>query len=227
MKKEIKKKEVFEIKKNHVYLIAVILIFVGGVFAVGPLIKSQESNTVDPMASHHSGTGNVVLPAEKKFSFNEAVGKKAPEFSLEGVDGKTVKLSDFLGKNVVLFFNEGGMCYPACWNQIEELAKDQRFNNENTVVFSVVVDNKSEIEKIIKQVPEFGNAKILLDSSRKTSAEYDVLFLPSSMHKGSFPGHTYFVINKKGIIRFTLDDPRMGIWNDKLAEEINKINKEQ
>lgn len=31
-------------------------------------------------------------------------GKKAPAFSLKNQDGKTVKLSDFAGKNVVLYF---------------------------------------------------------------------------------------------------------------------------
>ena len=32
------------------------------------------------------------------------VGKKAPAFSLPDEDGKTVKLSDFKGKKVVVFF---------------------------------------------------------------------------------------------------------------------------
>jgi peroxiredoxin Q/BCP len=32
------------------------------------------------------------------------VGDKAPTFSLKNTDGKTVKLSDFKGKKVVLFF---------------------------------------------------------------------------------------------------------------------------
>jgi peroxiredoxin Q/BCP len=31
-------------------------------------------------------------------------GKKAPAFSLKNQDGKTVKLSDYAGKNVVLYF---------------------------------------------------------------------------------------------------------------------------
>jgi peroxiredoxin Q/BCP len=39
-------------------------------------------------------------------------GKKAPEFSLTADDGKTVRLADFKGKRVVLFFfpkaNTGG-----------------------------------------------------------------------------------------------------------------------
>jgi peroxiredoxin Q/BCP len=33
-----------------------------------------------------------------------AVGKQAPDFTLPDQDGKPVKLSDFKGKRVVLFF---------------------------------------------------------------------------------------------------------------------------
>ena len=33
------------------------------------------------------------------------VGDKAPEFSLESGDGKTVKLKEFKGKPVILYFN--------------------------------------------------------------------------------------------------------------------------
>ncbi len=32
------------------------------------------------------------------------IGKKAPEFALQDQDGNTVKLSDFTGKTVVVFF---------------------------------------------------------------------------------------------------------------------------
>ncbi len=32
------------------------------------------------------------------------IGKKAPEFALQDQDGNTVKLSDFKGKSVVVFF---------------------------------------------------------------------------------------------------------------------------
>ena len=33
-----------------------------------------------------------------------AEGKKAPDFSLEGEDGKAVSLADFKGRDVVLYF---------------------------------------------------------------------------------------------------------------------------
>lgn len=35
---------------------------------------------------------------------NLAVGANAPAFSLQDENGKTVKLADYAGKNVVLFF---------------------------------------------------------------------------------------------------------------------------
>lgn len=159
----------------------------------------------------------------EKLSFNETVGKQAPDFSLESIDGKTIKLSDYQGKNVVLFFNEGEMCYPACWDQIAALGNDVRFDTNDIVAFSIVVDQKSVWEKIVKKTPGFSNAKILFDTTKTVSRTYDVLSKNSSMHPGSHPGHTYFVIDKESIIRYTFDDPNMGIRNDELVAEIEKL----
>ena len=155
--------------------------------------------------------------------FKDAAGKKAPDFTLEGLDGKTVKLNDYLGKNVVLFFNEGAMCYPACWDQIAELGNDSRFDTENIVAFSIVVDSKKQWLDIVSRSTNLTKSKILFDAARSVSQSYDVLYLESSMHPGGFPGHTYFIVDKNGIIRFTLDDPNMALANDKLFKEIEKI----
>jgi len=105
-----------------------------------------------------------------------------------------------------------------------EFGKDERFNNNNTIAFSILVDSKSEWQKIITQVPKLAKSKILFDTLKSVSSSYDVLTLPSSMHPGSFPGHTYFIIDKEGVIRYTLDDPQMAIRNDKLASEIAKLS---
>ena len=40
------------------------------------------------------------------------------------------------------------------------------------------------------------------------------------MHKGTYPGHTYILIDKQGIIRFTYDDPTMAIQNDLIYSKI-------
>ncbi|MBI2650864.1 redoxin domain-containing protein [Candidatus Woesearchaeota archaeon] len=160
---------------------------------------------------------------EGKLSFISAIGQKAPDFSLESIGGTTIKLSDYKGKNVVLFFTEGSMCYPACWDQMSSFGNDERLNNDDVVVFSITPDQKKEWQKIIQKVPKMANARILFDSTRAVSSAYDVLSLASSMHKGSYPGHTYFIIDKKGIIRYTLDDPQMAIRNEQIVSEINKL----
>ncbi len=156
-------------------------------------------------------------------SFNQAVGKQAPDFALEAIDGKTVKLSDYRGKTVVLFFNEGSMCYPACWNQMSELGKDKRFSAADVAAFSIVGNPRKEWEDITKKTPGFSGSKILFDTELTASQSYGVLSLPSSMHKGAYPGHTYFIIDKDGVIRYALDDPRMAIQNERLFSEIQKI----
>ena len=158
-----------------------------------------------------------------KITFSESIGKAAPDFVLDSLSGNKVNLSSYKGKNVVLFFNEGSMCYPSCWNQISEFANDTRFLGNDVVVLSIEPDQKDEWVKIAEKVPKFSDANILFDNARGVSTAYDVLNLPSSMHKGTYPGHTYFIIDKDGKIRFTFDDPKMGINNDRIAEELKKL----
>ena len=115
------------------------------------------------------------------------------------------------------------MFYPACWNQISSLANDARFSKEDTVALSIVVDSLSQWRQILQKVPQMSKSTILFDTAREVSAAYDVLYADSSMHKGSYPGHTYFVIDKDGIIRYTKDDPAMAINNEDIASELEKI----
>ena len=44
------------------------------------------------------------------------------------------------------------------------------------------------------------------------------------MHKGQFPGHTYLIIDKEGIVRFIKDDVQMAVRNDELKAELEKLN---
>lgn len=152
------------------------------------------------------------------------VGKAAPDFTLKSYDGKSFTLSQLQGRKVVLFFNEGIMCYPACWNQIAALGTDKRLNNEQIVTLSIVPDGSDQWHEATKKMPELSKEIILLDQTKEVSQKYNMLNLPSSMHKGQMPGHTYVVIDQKGIVRSTLDDPSMGIQNDKLIKELDKIN---
>lgn len=55
---------------------------------------------------------------------NPASGAFAPNFTLPSTKGGNVKLSDYHGKTVLLFFHEGIGCQP-CWDQIRDLEKDE------------------------------------------------------------------------------------------------------
>ena len=194
-------------------MISVVAVAVGGsLFFMGAKERPDVNSSahVNPVSGRQS-------------FFQKAVGQKAPDFEFESISGKTVKLSDYLGKNVVLFFNEGSMCYPACWNQVAELGNDPRFDAGDTAAFSIVVDTKSQWLDIVAKSPNLTKSKILFDTARTVSSAYDVLDLESSMHPGIFPGHTYFIIDKNGVIRFTLDDPTMALANNKLINEIEKL----
>jgi len=151
------------------------------------------------------------------------VGKPAPDFSLADRDGNVYTNDNLKGKRVVLFFNEGLMCYPACWNQMMEFPKDKRFDQSDVAVFSVVADTKESWQKAVEKMPEMGAVKALFDTERIASKDFQMLSAPSSMHSGNLPGHTYVVIDKDGIVRYVLDDPKMAINNGTVYSEIEKL----
>ncbi|OGD89577.1 hypothetical protein A2693_02510 [Candidatus Curtissbacteria bacterium RIFCSPHIGHO2_01_FULL_40_12] len=102
--------------------------------------------------------------------------------------------------------------------------KDEAFKKDDTAVFNIVVDTKNEWDKAVKKMPELAQATILHDTSKNVSREYGVLSLPSSMHKGQFPGHTYLILDKDRIVRFVFDDPKMAVRNEELKAELAKLN---
>jgi len=212
---------VIDINKSTIIWVLSVIVFLGAVVGVSFIIggkSNQQSSQADHPAEHHEGQSVY----EDKF--NALMGKQAPDFTLNSYDDEKVTLSSQKGKKVVLFFTEGVMCYPSCWNQIAAFGKDEVFKSEDTVVFSIVVDTKNEWEKAIDKMPELGDSTILLDLTKSVSKEYGVLSLPSSMHKGQFPGHTYLIIDKAGIVRFIKDDSEMAVRNDVLKEELAKLN---
>lgn len=178
--------------------------------------NASSNASSDSMASMHGASG----PAS---DLNALVGKTAPDFSLTDHNGTTYSLADLKGKDVVLFFNEGMMCYPACWNQIASLGADSRFKGSEVVALSVVVDSASDWNQAIAQMPELKAATVVHDNGGSVSTKYGMLTTKSSMHYGQLPGHSYVVIDKQGIVRHVYDDPNMAIHNDTLATELSKI----
>lgn len=227
------------VKKNNAVILAVIgvVALVGMLFYYGGGNKSSAPPNTAPntaIDSSHSAMHSATDPTHSAMhsatanvssaSLNNLIDKPAPAFSLTDSDDKIYSSDNLRGKNVVLFFNEGLMCYPGCWKQIVAFSKDDRFKSDDVAVLSVVVDSKNDWQQAINKMPDLAQATVVFDNGAAVSKTFGVLSLPSSMHPGSLPGHTYVVIDKEGVVRYVFDDPNMGIRNDQIIEELKKLN---
>lgn len=191
----------------------------GGIIAIMITVVVTGGLVYLGLSNQKSGAGTGNDSADP----TSMIGKPAPDFSLQDRNGTTYALKDLKGKNVILFFNEGVMCYPACWNQVASLGSDDRFKGSDVAAFSVVVDSPAEWANAVEKMPELGSAPVLHDVDRSVSSAYGMLQTRSSMHFGQLPGHTYVVIDKEGIVRHVFDDPNMALHNDQLVEEVEKL----
>ncbi|MBI3397335.1 redoxin domain-containing protein [Candidatus Woesebacteria bacterium] len=184
----------------------------------GNAVKSSETQD-SSMSSHH----RTPSPADNS-AFLSLLNKPAPDFTLESFKGSEVTLSKLRGKNVVIFFSEGAMCYPGCWNQIDAFVGDTKlFDDKNTLVYTIVVDPRQDWKEAVDKDTKMASANVLLDTNKQASNDYEVLTVDSSMHRGQFPGHTYLIVDKDGIVRFEKDDVQMGIRNKELFLELDKL----
>ena len=213
---------VFKVTKDKILTYALIVLIIATV-VVGYSVTSNKNNkakadnkqtAVDPMADHHGGGGG----GNKKFE-PLAPGTIAPDFSLPSTSGKTISLSDYKGKNIFLFFNEGVMCAP-CWQEISRL---ERFKNDfeklNTIIIPVSVDDQATWNPILKE--ERITMPILIDADRKVTKAYKALGTPSSMHDDR-AGHTYIHITPNGKIHSSADFPNMNVPTDVLLKHIQE-----
>jgi peroxiredoxin len=131
------------------------------------------------------------------------VGQAAPDFALPymspkqggGYENKTMKLSDFKGKqNVVLAFFPAAFS-PGCTKEMQQYHQTTgKFNASNTQIFGVSVDstwaNKAFREQIGAEFP------ILSDWKKDVSRQLGIL-----NEETGFARRTTFVIDKAGIVQ--------------------------
>ncbi|MDO8503977.1 MAG: redoxin domain-containing protein [bacterium] len=213
--------------KEYLALTGIFLLVLLGLFFLVKSLRSQ--NNIGPSQESSEITSSTddhhapPAPADDAI-FKSLLDKPAPDFTLEAYDGRKIALADLKGKNVVIFFTEGAMCYPSCWDQMVAMTKEQRLNDDKTVALSIAVDPKNDWAQAVKQMPELSSSTVLLDVDKKVTSTYGVLTLTSSMHRGEFPGHTYIIVDKEGIVRYLLDDVDMQIRNKELLEALDKIS---
>jgi peroxiredoxin Q/BCP len=130
---------------------------------------------------------------------NIDIGKKAPQFTLEGTDGSW-SLSDGAGSAVVLYFYPRDNT-PGCTQEGEDFAAAYpQFKRAKTSIFGISADTVASHQKFKKKMEfPFG---LLSDPDKKVCNLYDVI-QEKSMYGKKFLGieRSTFLIDGKGVLR--------------------------
>ena len=108
-------------------------------------------------------------------------GQTAPDIALPASNGQTVKLSDFKGKNVVLYFYPKDMT-PGCTTEACDFRdRHTDFSELNTVILGVSPDPISKHEKFIEkhELPFL----LLADEQKELANAFDVWKLKKNFGK--------------------------------------------
>jgi peroxiredoxin Q/BCP len=124
-----------------------------------------------------------------------AEGSKAPDFTLQSQEGKTVSLKDFQGQWVVLYFYPKDMtqgCTIEAHNFQRDLAK---YEAAKTAIVGVSADNIDSHQQFCTK--ESLTFKLLADPDKKVIAAYG-----SAMAQNpNYAARNTFIIDPKGVIR--------------------------
>ena len=140
----------------------------------------------------------------------------APDFTLTNTDGKTVRLAQYRGKNVVLYFNEGAGCQ-SCLVQMAEIEKQaSRLQKLDVTVLPIVMNSREQITQDMR-LNRVSTPFLLDDGS--VSKEYGTL--GKGMHAG-LPGHSFVLIDRAGQQRWYGEYPSMWLAPDQLLKEVKE-----
>ncbi|MBM7691390.1 peroxiredoxin [Peribacillus deserti] len=113
-------------------------------------------------------------------------GNSAPDFELKTLEGKSVKLSDYRGKKVMLNF--WATWCPPCKKEIPEMEEYSKQMADDQVILAVNMDPAADVKGFAAKMGM--TFPILLDSENEVNTTYKVISIPT----------TYF-IDSNGVIK--------------------------
>jgi len=114
------------------------------------------------------------------------IGAKAPDFSLRNLQGKTVKLSDYRGKKVMLNF--WATWCPPCKQEMPAIQQFFEEKKGDVAILAVNIDGAEDVIEFV-QTRKL-TFPILLDENNRVNEQYKIVTIP-----------TTFFIDEKGIIQ--------------------------
>lgn len=128
------------------------------------------------------------------------VGKAVNDFTLPNQNGEQVSLSDFRGKNVVLYFYPKDMT-PGCTTEACDFRDHhESFGELNAVILGVSPDPVERHQKFIEKhdLP----FELLADEKHKLAEEFDVWKLKKNFGKEYYGvERSTFIIDKEGVLQ--------------------------
>jgi peroxiredoxin Q/BCP len=151
-------------------------------------------------------------------------GVKAPAFKGKDQNGKIVSLSDFKGKNVILYFYPQDDT-PGCTAQACNLR--DHYGLLKNKGFEIVGVSPDEMTKHKKFENKYDLPFTLLaDPERKIIEKYGV-WGEKSMYGKKYMGliRTTFIIDSKGVVRKVFSKPKTKEHSQEILEAWNSMNK--
>ena len=131
---------------------------------------------------------------------NLKIGDKAPEFSLPNQDGKIVSLTDYLGKDLLVYFYPGDFT-PGCTAQACNFRDHYSEYEQRGVTIVGISMNSQESHKKFQEKYNLP-FEVLSDVSGEVTDKYKSLFRLKlfGLDLLKFSKRNSFIINKKGNI---------------------------
>lgn len=149
-------------------------------------------------------------------------GQAAPDFTLQDDEGKEVKLSDFKGKNVILYFypkdNTPGCTTEAC-NFRDDFPK---FNNIDAVILGLSKDSVNSHKKFKEKynLP----FQLLSDPEGEVISKYGAWKEKTMFGKTSMGiERSTFVIDKEGVLRKVFRKVKVDGHNQEVLETVKAL----
>ncbi|OZM76377.1 peroxiredoxin family protein [Pseudonocardia sp. MH-G8] len=173
--------------------VLLVVVAVGGLYLLytssGPSGSGSSTTTSDASGySHVAG--------------EPGAGEMAPDFTLPASTGGEVSLSDYRGRSVLLYFQEGLMCQP-CWDQIRDLEQNEAALTAAGIdeIVSITTD---PVDLVARKMADEGLATpVLSDPSLQVSRAYTTN--EYGMMGTSRNGHSFILVGPDGQIAWRAD----------------------
>ena len=165
----------------------------------------------------YSALASLIFVAQFSWGGSPKVGEMAPDFSLQGTDGKTYQLSDFRGKEAVVLAWFPRAYTKGCTIECKSLAENGHLLRKYQVSYFMASVDELEENKgfAAEQKADF---PLLSDPDKQTARDYNVL------SAGGWAKRYTFYINSEGRIVEIDKDVKPATSAQDMAAKLEALN---